>query len=346
TSLAGYALHLKVGKYGGGATRFQSSLVRQSSGFEVNDLGYLRRADITDWSTWAALSFQEPTGLYRWAQVNANTWHHWNTSGARIESAVNVNGHMGLHNNWNLHLGGTLGRLGGARCDRCTRGGPLLRRDPGFFPWGGINGDSRRTLVPGVWVNLGFWDDGRSSSASLSPYVQLRASTRLSARVGAFVYTAEDATQWFGNYTNDSGTHHAFARLDQRTVSMNVRVNFTLTPDLTVELYGEPYTSSGTYTDLREVSSTPEADRYDDRFQPFEAPADAATSFTFKQLRTNAVLRWEYSPGSTLFLVWAHGREAFAQGVTRQAWHADFRDLLDRHPDNTFLVKVSYWFNR
>jgi len=346
TSLAGYAAQLKIGKYGGGITRIESSLVRMSSGFEVNDLGYLRRADITDWSTWAALSFQTPTKLYRWAQVNGNTWHHWNTSGARIESAVNLNGHMGLHNNWNVHLGATVNRLGGAVCDRCTRGGPLLRRNPGVYPWGGVNADSRRTVAPGIWWNAGFWDNGRSSSVGFDPYLQLRFSTRMSARIGASVYDASDNTQWFGNYTEDGVTHYTFAHLDQRTVSLNLRVNYTLTRDLTFELYGEPFTSSGTYTDLREVSSTPDAVRYDDRFVPYPTPADAATSFSFSQLRTNAVVRWEYRPGSTLFVVWAHGREGSAEDGRRQSWQADFRDLFDRHPDNTFLVKVAYWFNR
>jgi hypothetical protein len=346
TSLGGYAAQVKVGKYGGGITRFESSLVRQSAGFEVNDLGYLRRADITDWSTWAALSFQSPTKLYRWAQVNGNVWHHWNTSGEHIESAVNVNGHMGLHNNWNVHLGGTVNRLGGAVCDRCTRGGPLLRRGAGFYPWGGVNGDSRRALVPGMWVNLGFWDGGRSSQSSLNPYLDFRASTRLSGNVGLNVYNANDNTQWFGNFTDDGTTHYAFAHLDQRTVSLSLRVNYTLTPDLTFEFYGEPFTSSGTYTDLREVGPTPRAARYDDRFLSYAPPEDTPTSFSFMQLRTNAVVRWEYRPGSTLFLVWAHGREEFDEDVTRRAWHADFRNLLDRHPDNTFLVKVAYWFNR
>jgi hypothetical protein len=346
TSLGGYAAQLKIGKYGGGITRIESSLVRMSSGFEVNDLGYLRRADVTDWSTWAALSFQTPTKLYRWAQVNGNTWHHWNTSGARIESAVNLNGHMGLHNNWDVHLGATVNRLAGALCDRCTRGGPLLRRDPGIYPWGGVNADSRRAVAPGIWFNAGFWDGGRSSSVGLDPYVQLRFSTRMSARIGASVYDASDDTQWFGNYTKDGATHYAFAHLDQRTVSLNLRVNYTLTPDLTFELYGEPFTSSGTYTSLREVSATPDAVRYDDRFVPYPTPADAATSFSFSQLRTNAVVRWEYRPGSTLFVVWAHGREGSGEDGRRQSWQADFRDLLDRHPDNTFLVKVAYWFNR
>ena len=97
------AAQLKFGKYGGGITRFETSLVRQSAGFEVNDLGFLRRADIVDWSTWAALSFRDARRFYRWAQLNANHWESWNTSGRRLQNAVNVNGHIGLHNNWDAH---------------------------------------------------------------------------------------------------------------------------------------------------------------------------------------------------------------------------------------------------
>jgi len=98
TSLSGHAEQIKFGKYGGGITRFETSLVRQSAGFEVNDLGYLRRADVLDWSTWAALSFRNQRWIYRWAQFNANHWETWTTSGLRLENAFNVNGHMGLNN--------------------------------------------------------------------------------------------------------------------------------------------------------------------------------------------------------------------------------------------------------
>jgi hypothetical protein len=347
TSLSGYAAQIKFGKYGGGITRFETSLVTQSAGFEVNDLGYLRRADIRDWSTWGQLSFQSPTSVYRWASVNGNTWHHWNTSGDRIESAVNVNGHLGLHNNWDVHAGGTLGRLGGAWCDRCTRGGPLLRRSPSLFPWFGVNGDGRRLVQPGIWVNLGFWDEGRSRSTSLGPYLNFRLSTSFTMRVGANLYRADDESQWFGNFTDGSGvTHYTFARLDQRTVSMNVRLRYTATPDLTFEFYGEPFASNGTYTDVREVSATPGAGDYEDRFQPYAPPAGAPLAFSFKQLRTNAVLRWEYLPGSTLFLVWAHGREGFAADEERKSWQDELGGLMDLDPDNTFLLKVSYWLNR
>jgi hypothetical protein len=115
-----------------------------------------------------------------------------------------------------------------------------------------------------------------------------------------------------------------------------------------MELYAEPFVSNGTYSDFREVSATPRASDYDARFFPYTPPADAKTAFEFSQLRTNAVLRWEYRPGSTLFLVWAHGRgrREFTDQRSDRSWGEEYRDLFDLHPDNTFLIKLAYWLNR
>ncbi len=346
TSLAGHAEQIKFGKYGGGVTRFETSFVHQSAGFEVNDLGYLRRADLLDWSTWGSLSFQSPTSVYRWLRLNANHWQRWNTSGLRIDNAVNANAHVGLHNSWDLHAGATLGGLGESYCDRCSRGGPAVRRSTGFHPWFGVNADSRRMFAPSLWVNLSYEDEGRSRSVSVNPSVTVRLSTGLQAQLGLDVSNNDIDAQWFGNFTDDEGTHHTFARLDQRTVALSVRVNYAMTPELSFEFYGEPFVSSGSYSRIRELSATPDAADYDARFLPWAAPPDANTSFKFTQLRTNAVLRWEYLPGSTLYAVWAHGREAFENDVEGQGWRRDYRDLMDLHPDNTFLIKVAYWLNR
>jgi hypothetical protein len=155
-----------------------------------------------------------------------------------------------------------------------------------------------------------------------------------------------DNTQWYGNFPQGGVTHYTFAHIDQRTTSMSTRVNYTITPDLTFEFYGQPFVSTGEYTDIREISATPDADDYDDRFQPYTPPPNSQTEFKFTRLRTNAVVRWEYRPGSTLFVVWAHGREDAPTQYSRQPWMRDYRDLFSLHPDNTFLIKVAYWFNR
>ncbi|MGH7502730.1 MAG: DUF5916 domain-containing protein [Longimicrobiales bacterium] len=345
TSLSGHAQQIKFGKYGGGITRFETSFVRQSAGFDVNDLGYLRRADLQDWSTWAALNFLTPRGPYRWLRINGNHWQTWNTSGRRLQFAVNGNAHMGLHNNWNLHAGITFDGFGESYCDRCTRGGPALRESRGIYPWFGINGDSRRTLVPNLWVNLSFGDEGQTRSVNLSPNLQIRFSERLQTSIGTNISRNTNHSQWFGNFTDGMLTHHAFAHLEQRTLSMNLRVNYTAGPDLTFELYAEPFVSKGTYSGFRELSATPGADEYDARFAPFVPPVSAATAFKFHQLRTNAVARWEYLPGSTLFLVWAHGRQASDDRVTPRSWKGEYGDLFQLHPENTFLIKVAYWLS-
>jgi hypothetical protein len=346
TSLTGHAEQLKFGKYGGGITRFESSIVRQSAGFEVNDLGYLRRADILDWSTWAALSFQNARGIYRWAQVNGNHWERWNTSGARLDNAFNFNGHMGLLNNWDVHLGSTFANLTPSYCDRCTRGGPLLRQSRAFYPWGGINTDGRKPVSGGMWVNLSFADEGRTHGTSLSPYVNFRPSTRLLASIGPNIYWGQDNTQWFGNFTQNSVTHYAFAHLDQWQISMSAQLSYAMTRDLTLEFFAQPFVATGVYTDVRETSASPNAAAYANRFQPYTPPAGTDTSFKSTSLRSNTVVRWEYRPGSTLYLVWTHGRGYYDNTYSNQSWITEYRDLFHLHPDNTFLVKVAYWLNR
>jgi len=347
TSLTGHAEQLKFGKYSGGITRFETSIVHQSAGFDVNDLGFLRRADRVDWSTWAALSWRTAKWIYRWAQLNGNHWETWNTSGTRLENAWNMNGHLGLNNNWDVHLGGTVSGVTPSYCDRCTRGGPVLRSSRGFFPWGGVNTDSRKTISGGMWANLSFSDEGNSRGTSLSPYMNFRLSTNLQANLGLGVEKDKNHAQWYGNFDDQSGVrHYSFAQLDQRTVSMSLRLNYTATPDLTFEFYGAPFVSTGTYSDFREVSATPGADRYEDRFQAYTPPPNSETAFKFTQLRTNAVVRWEYRPGSTMFFVWTHGRQESDDGRVRQSWSRDYRDLFALHPDNTFLIKIAHWLNR
>ena len=347
TSLTGSAQQLKIGKYNGGITRFETSLVRQSAGFDVNDLGFLRRADLLNWSTWSALSWREARWIYRWAQVNANHWMGATTSGDRYEHAMNVNGHMGLLNNWDIHLGGTLTGLSAQACDRCTRGGPVVRNSGGLFSWAGINSDQRKPVSGGLWINVGTKDEGNTGHRAYNPYLNFRPSTRTTIGISLGYDESTDDAQWYGNFTDGGGaTHHAFAHLEQTTVSTSARVNYTASPNLTFEFYAQPFVSHGTYSDVRELSATPNAARYEDRYQSYVPPTGAATAFKVAELRGNAVVRWEYRPGSTLFVVWQHGKESFENSFRSQSWTKDYGDLLNLQPNNTFLVKFAYWFSR
>ncbi|HXV85762.1 MAG TPA: DUF5916 domain-containing protein [Gemmatimonadales bacterium] len=347
TSLSGYAGEVRFAKFGGERTRFETGYGRRSAGYDLNDLGYLRRADEQNWSTWAQLRWNRPAAFYQMAFWNFNTWLHWTTDGLPIERAVNSNAHVQLNSRWWLHLGGTVGRLGSTYCDRCARGGPALRQDPGVWAWGGVNGDDRRTVVPNLWFNYGYEEGGRTGYVNLSPGVNARASTRFSTWMGvSFSWNRRD-TQWYGNFTDSLGTpHYTFAHLEQRTASLTWRGDYTFTPDLTLQVYAQPFVSRGTYSDVRELDDARAAE-YDDRYRPYGDPAVTGNpgGFNFKQFRSNVVLRWEYRPGSTLFLVWNQGRGGVDPVEGPRTMAGDFRELFRLRADDTFLVKASYWLN-
>jgi hypothetical protein len=117
---------------------------------------------------------------------------------------------------------------------------------------------------------------------------------------------------------------------------------------VSLQTYASPFVSKGTYTNVRQLSATPRADNYDDRYAPYINPSvtDNPGGFNFKAFASNVVFRWEYKPASTLFVVWNQGRQGFSGAEGTNAFQGDVRDLFGLHPANTFLVKMSYWLNR
>ncbi len=346
TSLIGDAEEIQFGKFGGGITRFQTSYQRRSAGFEVNDMGFLRRADEQSWATWAALQLRKPTRYYRSLQMNFNQWNMWTTQGLPTERAVNTNWHMNTKNNWWLHAGGTISGLGSTYCDRCSRGGPALRSSTQMFPWFGFNWDDRARIAPSFFVNMGRWDEGASHYISYSPSVDIRPTSAMQVSLGIDFSRSTDHAQWYGRFQDAGGTHFTFAHLEQKTRSFSTRVSYTMTPTLTLQVYAQPFMTKGAYSDVRELSADPRAEAFAARYQPYTPPPGADPGFNFKQLRSNTVVRWEYRPGSTVFAVWTHGRESFAPLEGSRTWRQEYDNLFELHPANTFLLKVAYWLSR
>jgi hypothetical protein len=348
TSLGGDAQQVTFGKVGGGLIRFETSYERVSPGFESNDLGFLRRADWQDFATWASLNFNKPRAFYRQLFWNFNQWNDWTAGGLPLERAVNTNVHFQLPNSWWVHAGGSVGGLGTVYCDRCSRGGPALRGSGYISPWFGLQGDTRWVVVPALWINYWNTDGGRTHSLSVNPTFDYRVSTRWTGSLGINHSSNRDDRQWYNNFT-DAGniTHYTFAHLEQHTTSLQARINFTASPTLTVQVYAEPFVSKGRYSDIRELDD-PRAARYEDRFKQYgdTAVTNHPADFNFKQFNSNVVLRWEYRTGSALFLVWQQGRQDFESQYGARSFTGDLDRLFSAHPNNTFLVKLSYWFDR
>jgi hypothetical protein len=286
--------------------------------------------------------------FYKRFQWNNNWWQYWTTSGLAQEAAYNQNVHITFKNNYGWHMGGTLGQLGATYDDRNARGGPAIRQSPYVSPWLFINGDDRRSLVPYFNANYFRGEGGRNSSWSGGPEIDYKVHGRFSSVFSVNRSRNISNNQWYGRYIDSAAVHYTFAYLNQTTTSATVRLNYTFTPSVSLQGYTQPFVSKGTYGNVRQLSSTPRASAYDERYAPFNNPAvtNNPGGFNFKEFQSNLVFRWEYQPGSTLFVVWNEGRQGSNPVEGTNSFPGDIRELMRLHPANTFLVKISYWLNR
>lgn len=349
TSLTGDDEMLQFGKVGGAHVLFQSNVERRSPGFDVNDLGYLQRADQIAWSTWAGYFDRHRRAFYQRFQWNFNWWQYWTTGGLPEERAFNTNTHTTFLNTWSLHFGGTVGQLGTTYCYSCARGGPAVRQDPYISPWLGVNGDDRKAIVPYMWINYYQGDGGRSHNISLSPEIDFKLASRVTASVSPSYSRSRNDVQPLGPVTDSADvTHYLFGHLEQKQFAITLRFTYPFSAAMSLQVYAQPFISKGTYSNVRELSSNPRAADYASRYQAYgdTAYTNNVGGFNYKQFRSNVVFRWEYRPGSTLFLVWSQGRSGSTSVEGTRSFSGDLNDLFNLRADNSFLVKVSYWINR
>ncbi|HKG91205.1 MAG TPA: DUF5916 domain-containing protein [Gemmatimonadaceae bacterium] len=362
TSLAGAGAQLSVQKLSG-LTRLFTGYTRFSPGFEINDAGFSPRADQQGYSTWYAFVLNKPRRFYRRAQINFNQWNQWNVAdGLATGRGGNINAHGQLTNQWWLHMGLGPDNVGAVYNDRDAHGGPAFRRNQFLQAWFGVEGDQRKRLIPYVFTFFGRGDHGRTRFHDLSPSIDVRASSRFTMSLSPSVTSNVDDSQFYTTVTTytpvtDGGgvvvdsiatDHYVFGRLNQRRINVRTRVDYTMTTALTFQLYAEPFASAGQFRNLRELGE-PRASDYDRRFVPFaesRLPGGAIdnSNVNVRQFHSNAVVRWEYRPGSTIFVVWSQGRGDSGQFPGSFDTRRDYDRLFRAHPDNTFLIKASYWF--
>jgi hypothetical protein len=347
TSLSGTNMELRFAKVGGRKLLFETAYQRRTPGFEINDLGFLRQADQQQWTSWANLAWRTPNKVFQQLRWNFNNWNYWSIDGLPTERAFNTNVHVQFVNNWWYHMGSTLGQVGSTYCDRCARGGPAIRQDPYLSPWASIQGDERKTIVPNFSFNGFIGDRGHSWRYSLGPTIDMKVSSRFTTSLSGNYEHNVDDLQYFGTFQEAGGPeHYTFANLDRHTLSLTWRLGYTFTPTASLQVYASPFITKGTYSNVRELDR-PRAKIYEDRYQPFEDPvADDPGGFNFQQFRSNVVFRWEYRAGSTLFLVWSQGREGLDPIEGTKGFGGNLDDLFSRRANDTFLVKLSYWFAR
>lgn len=346
-----------------------------SPGFEINDLGFQGRVDSRSIAGFVGRQINRPSRIFRQYGYRAWGFRAWNFGGDLLLDGVSGGAGGTFHNFWEPSV--QVGYRPSYLNDRLTRGGPIGVTPEQYSFNLTVNSDNRERVTFGADLSFrgdteGERDRGVSGRVDIRPSSAVRL--RFSPRLDRNEYTAQYVRAFADPAASATfGSRYLFANLDQTTISMESRVEWTFTPTVSLQLYAQPFVSAGRYSAFKEFAApgTYLFDVYgEDRGTicriggnyfvspntavacPAEAPTDdtfsmrfADPDFNLRSLRGNAVFRWEYSPGSTLFFVWQQHRSG-------SALNGDFdlqRDVgaIFREPaENVFLVKATYWLGR
>lgn len=362
-ALLGTGGTFKIANYGGNWI-FETGATWRSPELELNDIGFLVNTDEINYFFWGARRWTKPNKVYRRIQWNYNMWSRWDFSGKNLYRAMNTNSHYQWANFWSSGLGFTYENLDISK--NALRGGPLLRRPNGTAVTFYINTDSRKKVQFGLNSVYGRSQEGIVRVQDYGFYVSMQPTNAMSLSIRPSFNRFQRLEQYVTQVDFEDEIRYINAEVDQQTFSLTVRLNYNITPDLTLQYYGQPFISRGQYQNFNRTTSNTLGKRFDDRFEQFTAISfdeenevylvdendDRAIDyefsdpdFNFIQFRSNLVFRWEYIPGSELFLVWSQGANAF-DDPQRGLGRSLSENLFGNNVQNTFLIKATYRFLR
>ncbi|HUL53434.1 MAG TPA: DUF5916 domain-containing protein [Opitutaceae bacterium] len=360
THLDGSGGLLKLGKGSNGRWRYFGSLDWRSPGLELNDAGYLLTADQIQQSARLEYVNTQPGRVLRNCDLRLDEASRYDFSGEPLQRELDFHGSVTFNGNWSL--------WSELKCDselldtRVLRGGPALLV-PGRIglSFGGQTASSKQQQFR-LDLSRTASIDGHSHFTGIAPRFSARLLDIFNIEATVSYERNLEDFQYVGAAVATGANRYVLGRMDQQTLATTLRLEVNLTPELSLSYYGSPFVSTGRFSQFKLVTS-PRAAHYDDRFRRLDGLAirdpvsdtyhvsDPAAPFAFanpdfswREWKSNLVLRWEYKTGSTAYLVWTQNR-AGTEFFGDFSAGAEYRRLFSVHPDNTLLLKISYWFS-
>ncbi|RPJ64747.1 MAG: hypothetical protein EHM24_22145, partial [Acidobacteria bacterium] len=367
TSLSGWSSNASFGRQSG-TLRAEATAFAVSPGFEVNDLGYMTQADRMGAELYATWEKFEPDGFTRNREFSISREWEWNFAGESQGGDWFAGLEMEFLNYWDADV--SIRREPGGFDDRLTRGGPMAGRPGGWDISFEGGTDSRKPLALDLELARE-WNDAGGYETQVGLFLNIKVSDRLSISTGPEYTRGRDVAQYIGARvdplaTATYGRRYLFGDIEQTELSMQTRVNLLLTPTMSLQVYTQPLIGSGRYPTIKEFARPRSFDfyaygrdigtiAYDEDEREYRVDPDGAgpaapfsvenPDFNETSLRLQTVFRWEWRPGSTLYVVWAQARES-ESGNGQFDFSSDVRRLYGAPADDVFEIKISYWFGR
>ena len=364
TSLTGHMEELAIAKRGNwyGSLAFKDV----SPGFEINDIGYQSRVDYRSASSAYGYRTSDAGKVLRSFNLGGGSTSAWSYDGTSLFQSPYVLGNATLQNLWGVNF--FVDDNPSSFDNRLTRGGPLTVTPRNWYASIGANSDPRRLVTVNPFVSFS-GDASGASDRNVQLSVDVRPASFIHLNFGPSWEGLRSSAQYIMRVSDPAATatygrRYVFANLRQSTLAMDTRLDWTFTPELTLQLYAQPFVSAGRYSSFKQLRA-PRTYTFDvygkdagtivqsgsaytvDPDGSGSAPSFAIRNpdFNVRSLHGDAVLRWEYRPGSTLFFVWQQQRQGF-EPMGDFSLRRDAGAIFRAPPTNEFLVKVAYWLGR
>jgi hypothetical protein len=370
TSLTGYGARLWLNKQEGNVV-FNSAVGMLSPKFDVNDVGYMSQADATNGHAGIGYKWTEPNAWRKDMSMVGIVVATGNRDGDLTSKGLYLNPTIVFANDWTINP--EFFPFLSATNDRRTRGGPLMFEPASSWWQFSFDSDPRQKTTWHLVTSGSSAPTVNTNYGSVYPSVEWKPASNFIMSVGPGLDRVIEDAQYVQLYGTSAeapgqvpadfgGRRYAFARLDQTTVSANLRFDVSFTRNLTLQTYIQPLIAAGRYGDFKELARAgsyefihygrDNGSTYDpatgivDPDGPGPAPEFRLVdpSFNIKSLRGNAVLRWEYRPGSVLYFVWTQERTDF-EPLGDLRFGPSTRRLFDAQANDIFLVKATYYLN-
>jgi hypothetical protein len=360
TSLRGYGGKLRIGKGSRGFWRYSTGATWLSPGLELNDLGYMITADEINQENEISYFINQPVSIFRNYNVTLEQFNSWNFNGTYLGSGGHLSFTSGFKNQWSL--GANLIYHSKTTDTKILRGGYNMIMPSNIMSFGYLKTDSSKKIIAGVAYRYEYTSNNSAGSYQIDPDITIRPFSALKIGITATYQDNHDRLQYVAVRDYLSEKRYILGTIDQKTLGLTFRVDLNLTPEFSIQYYGSPFVSRGSFSEFKRITD-PEAEAYEERFALYIDPvlSDGKylldenndfvpdysidnPDFNFHQFRSNFVAKWEYRLGSFIYLVWSSERTGRSESAEASIGNS-YQELRSIFPNNIFLIKLNYWFS-
>ncbi len=361
THLSGWGGKFMIGKGSKGFWRYSTGATWLSPGLELNDLGYMNTSDEFNQVNEVSYQITQPVSIFRLYSVSLEQFNTWNFNGEYLGSGSHLSFTSEFKNKWGFST--NLIYHSKTLDTKILRGGYDMIMPFSLESFGSVNTDPSKKLTASVAYSYQYTGNNSAVSYQVGPGITYRPVNNLKIGITTNYINNHDQLQYITTSFAMPGNRYILGTIDQKTLGLTFRIDLNLTPEFSIQYYGSPFISRGSYSQLKYITD-PRAKSYNDRFIVYQDPLLSEGTyqlfdytngprldysidnpdFNFHEFRSNLVAKWEYRLGSFIYFVWSSERS----GSTNDS-HASlansYKQLRSIFPNNIFLIKLNYWFS-